>query len=109
MEYVGVHNIPFILLHKTGFMRNFVHTVIELVQQGMTLCGVERFIQQMRQHNALSIALQLHMALQCKYTLIKKPLPSNDILAKCFMVDYFQNKDIYNFHMSQIPVKNVSP
>lgn len=21
------------------------------------------------------------------------------------MVDYFQNKDIYNFHMSQIPVK----
>ena len=123
MEYVGDHNIPFILLHKTGFMRNFVHTVIELVQQGMTLCGVERFVQTMRQHNALSIALQLHMALQSKYSghcppnllscieasepmrLIKKPLPSNDILAKCFLVDYFQNKDIYNLHMSQIPVK----
>ena len=49
-------------------MRNFVHTVIELVQQGMTICGVEWFIQQMRQHNAVSSALQLHTALQCKYS-----------------------------------------
>lgn len=124
MDYVDVsHNIPFILLHRTGFVRNFVHTVIELAQQGMTLRSVEKFIQQMRRHYAATAAIQLHMEFQRKYSvncplnllsdieaseaikLIKEPFPSDDVLMKCFLVDFLQNKDIYNIRMSQIPVK----
>lgn len=38
LELVGEHNIPFILLHKTGI---FEETVIELVKQGITLRSIE--------------------------------------------------------------------
>ena len=38
MEHNGIPNVPFILLHKTGFMSNFVQTVIE-----PALCHSETF------------------------------------------------------------------
>ena len=119
MKLVGEHNVPFVLLHKTGCTKNFEETVFELIKQGMTLRSIERFLEQMRQHHATSVAIQLHTALKSEYNgkcqpnllnlietcealrLTKEPLPSNDMIAKCFIVNFMRNKDIYDLLMSQ--------
>lgn len=36
-------HIPFILLHKSGFVKSFVRRVIGLISEGMTIAAVERF------------------------------------------------------------------
>ena len=41
-------------------------------------------------------------ALRC----LKELLPSNDMIAKCFIVNFMCNKEIYNLFMSEIPVKS---
>lgn len=123
IDLLGEHNVPFILFHKTGLMKNFEESVIEFVKQGMSLRSIECFIQQMRLRFTASLTVQLHTTLQSKYgvgcpanlldlietshalRLIREPFPSNDILSKCFIVDYLRNKDVYSHHMSNLPVR----
>jgi hypothetical protein len=42
--------IPFILLHKMGFMREFVYGVIQLLIQGMHIKAIETFIAERQLH-----------------------------------------------------------
>ena len=37
--------------------------------------------------------------------LIGKPIPSNDILSKCFVVEFLLNRESYNLHVSSIAIK----
>ena len=120
IDLVGDHNVPFILLHKTGFTKSFEGSVIELVKQGMTVKGIESYVKQMRLRYTASLIVKVHDLLQSSYgvkcpsnlleiietcdalRLIKEPFPSNDILCKCFIVDYLHNQDIYSLLMSNI-------
>lgn len=90
--------IPFVLLHRTGFTREFVHTVIRLLHEGLTARSIERFIQGRRQQLASIIMIQIMNTLSvpedsCVSVLeslekcdqircIQFPLPSNDIISK---------------------------
>ena len=102
-ELVGDYNLPFILFHKKGFTKSFEESVIELVKQGLSVKSIESYVKQMRLHYIASLIVKLHNLLQSSYglldlietlRLIKEPFPSNDILCRCFIVDYLHNKDI---------------
>ena len=49
---ISQDHIPFVLLHKTGFLKQFIQSVLSLVRQGMTFSSVERFITDRREHFA---------------------------------------------------------
>ena len=116
---ISQDHIPFVLLHKTGFLKQFIQSVLSLVQQGMTFSSVERFITDRREHFSNQIVMQIEGSLQgCFFSntplpiaptsalaLIGKPIPSNDILCKCFVVDFLLNRESYNLHMSSIAIK----
>jgi hypothetical protein len=36
--------VPFILLHRTGFSKGLVSSMIQLISEGMTMSGIERYI-----------------------------------------------------------------
>ena len=112
-------SVPFILLHKTGFLKEFVNSALELVVQGMTFAGLEKFVQKRRQQYVTCLVLQIHQQLlQQNVSLdvmaclqydtavkrISEPMPSNNILQQCFVFHFLENKDMYNHHMSQLPV-----
>ena len=65
--------------------------------------SIESYVKQMRLHYIASLIVKLHNLLQSSYglldlietlRLIKEPFLSNDILCRCFIVDYLHNKDI---------------
>lgn len=44
-----------------------------------------------------------HLTLTCSpLDLIQTPFPSNDIIYKCFLVDFFENREEYDVHMLQL-------
>lgn len=47
IQLVGEDNLPFILFHKTGFIKSFEESVIELVKQGLTVKSIEGYVRQM--------------------------------------------------------------
>ena len=115
---ISQDHIPFVLLHKTGFLKQFIQSMMSLVRQGMTFSSVEHFLIERREHFSNTIVMQIEGALQkCVFSnthhivapastleLIGKPIPSNDILCKCFVVEFLLNRDSYNLHMSSIAI-----
>jgi len=112
LSKVSQEHIPFVLMHRTGFLKEFVNSVIELVFQGMTLAGVERFVQRRRQQFITSLVLQVQVTLDHIHSidmnnllqntavkLISEPAPSNNIIQQCFLVE------ANHFYMSLVPIK----
>ena len=106
--------IPFILFHRSGVMRSFVRTVISLTIQGLSFSNVEHFIQIQRQQKMSSVQLQVMSMLGLHNNQnyspgdlamimeTQKPYPSNDMLCKCFLANFAENKCIYFSQMSSL-------
>lgn len=60
-------HIPFILMHRTGFLKEFVESGIELIVQGMTFASVERYVRNRRQQFVTSLVLQVQLVLDHCY------------------------------------------
>lgn len=110
-------HIPFILLHRSGFTRGFVQHVVSLAQEGLSMEAISRHIQSARQH---FMADTIHQ-LMTDYTiltnkelssfqieslteshvahLITHPFPTNDIITRCFIITFEENKTFYSTHM----------
>ena len=117
---INDHLIPFVLLHRTGFTTDFVHTVIELMHEGLTARGIERFIEGRRRQFASTLMMQIISALSTPEDLrrdtiesleksdqircMQSPIPSNDVIRKCVLVDFMQLKDYYNSEMYYLPI-----
>lgn len=111
-------HVPFILLHRTGFTRDFIHSILQLFVQGMHLQCIETFIAERRLHLCTSKWVRLCDELQtfcsssspipvpeitCQaFKLQRLPTPSNDILAKCFLVYFQQFKHAYEEKMASL-------
>lgn len=63
LELVSVEHIPFILLHKTGFTKSFARKVIGLLEEGMSISSIERFIKQQRRSSVFVTANQVSIKL----------------------------------------------
>ena len=106
--------IPFILLHKTGFLKTFITKVIGLVKEGLCISAIERFISSQRRVTEARLSAQLaalslsNTATECtSLSLLVNPHPSNDILSKCFLAEFFLNQGRYDHAMSQILAKEM--
>ena len=103
-------HIPFVPLHRTGFVKQ---STIALTLQGMAFASVEQFIRDRRQEFSMLIVNQLeaafaninHLFHSQVADMISRPMPSNGVLTKCFVVECFMNKEAYSTHMSLIPIK----
>lgn len=112
--------IPFVLLHRTGFTRHFINTVVLLFREGVTIQGIERHIQRMRQQHTSSIIIQhinkMPKNLQSstadsldkseELTSIKLPFPSNNLIYHCILVHFMERKNFYNSEMDSIPISS---
>ena len=117
MIYPETH-LPFVLLHRTGFTRGFLHIVIQLFVQGLPLSVIESFVSECRLNHCQSKLLCLKNELElCGYTsnvtleckainLLHLPSPSNDILNKCFLTHFQQCKTAYEQAMSSLTTKS---
>ena len=113
MIYPETH-LPFVLLHRTGFTRGFLHIVIQLFVQGLPLSAIESFVSECRLNHCQSKLLCLknelelcghasNVTLECKaINLLRLPSPSNDILTKCFLTHFQQCKTAYEQAMSSL-------
>ena len=96
--------IPFILLHRTGFLKTFKDQVIGLIEEGMSILGVERYIRKQRRL-AISGVSSEPMNSDCSKVL-ETPYPSNDIICKCFLAEFMLNQNKYTTVMSNIRAKH---
>lgn len=96
--------VPFILLHRTGFVRSFLDCIIGLIGEGLRISAVERFICNQRHVNTARIATQvmgLH-PIPTALSILESPYPSNDVLYKCFLAEFTLNCVKYSSVMSKI-------
>lgn len=108
--------IPFILFHRSAVMRSFARSIIHLVIEGMSMSSVEHFIKIRRIETMMSLDAQVKYILALHGTEnsqssildnnaldhLYKPFPSNDLVLKCFVKDFFENKEYYFASMASL-------
>ena len=117
-------HIPSILLHRTGFTRAFVQTVVNLAQEGLSMQSIKRHIEAVRHEFVVDVIQRLvsdyNIYLGSQLTLaqiqsissspfvdlISHPIPTNDIISRCFIVTFEENELHYTNQMLQVEVKN---
>ncbi len=107
MQTISRDEIPFVLLHRTGFTKRFVQNV------GLSMESIARQIENVRHHHVSDVIQQLLTAYNTvnkehqadsdfvetivtskSVQLICHPIPSNDIITKCFTFE--ENESFYN-------------
>lgn len=58
IQRIDKNQLPFVLLHRTGFTRMFIHSVVSLAQE-MSILGIARYIKNVREEYVAELALQL--------------------------------------------------
>ena len=117
LALISDEHIPFILLHKVGFTKIFARQVIGLLEEGMSISSIERFIQRQRHLFTCEIAAQVmqklsltdddHLTHYSSLMLLGTPYPSNYLIYKCFLTDFLLNSDRYMSVMSTVSANNV--
>ena len=120
-ENILQEHIPFILLHRTGFTRHFVNTVVHLYREGMAILGIERFVGKMRHQMVATRIIQIVNSMPvgdsqvCASNYLEKceemralryPIPSNDVICQCILVHFMEKRSYYDREMSQMPIDN---
>jgi hypothetical protein len=116
LELISTENIPFILLHRSGFMKSFCRKVIGLIGEAMSISAVERYIKEQRRLSAAVVASQVKNKLSLSedeiihsntLLMLETPYPSNDLLYKCFIIDFILNKERYISAMSKTSAERI--
>lgn len=99
--------VPFILLHRSGFLRTLAQAVINLFCEGLNFQSIENFIAQQRLDHCTALAVQLVASTDCNalmensikmvtasqpIILLQNPSPSNDLIARLFLAYFEHNK-----------------
>ena len=109
---------PFILLHRTGFTKHFVNTLIHLLSEAMAILAMERFVRGMRQEHSSSLIIQVTNLLPTNFHIeainylerceeikfLQQPVPSNDVLCKCLLAWFMERRSFYDMEMLAIPI-----
>ena len=77
LQLISPECVPFVLLHKTGFLKSFINHIIGLVNEGLSISAVERFVHIQRRCTEASLTLQAQNPLACSdryISLIVRPL-----------------------------------
>lgn len=109
---------PFVLLHRTGFTKHFINTVVQLFQEGMTIAKIEQYILKSRENYIADLYLRVKSffadigtsltTTTSPLNLIRFPAPSNDVLCKCFVAYFLDNKKYYDHLIQQLGANYIS-
>ena len=101
--------IPFVLLHKTGFTRTFVNMVDSFCQTGMNFYSLEAAIsharwQRFEQNKEISLEMhkeESHVIASFQDSAAKY-LPSDDLLRECFVANFLTNEHCYKTYIQSL-------
>lgn len=106
--------IPFVLLHKTGFVREFVETCTSLIRTGVNFYGMETLIAERRMatyargcnHFSLHKTVTQRDCISDEnfYGSYLSECPSNSVLTKVFLASFLNDEHIYLQEMDSISV-----
>lgn len=112
--------LPFFLLHRTGFTREFINCVTSLVQEGLPIQAIVRHIQRIREQSAVDTVLnmindytvctgveltnvQIKSLVTSNTNSLIEPIPTNDLIGRCFIIHFQENEDFYVRHHIRHP------
>ena len=107
-------SIPFILLHKSGFTKDFVNFCFTFCQGGMNFHSLEKAIAQIR-WQFYEDRRQLYTEYGNQHEIEqfqilpfaeggKQYLPSDDTLCQCFVTLFLKNEHLYRSYLQSMPV-----
>ena len=109
--------IPFVLLHKSGFTANFVAACSSMCNNGFAILKIESILAERRwgyytrRKEMYSAAVKSYKCQQSDFEMEAFPdfseiglphLPSNDIIAHIFLHDFFENERRYIHSVQQL-------
>ena len=115
MQFTEEEYIPFILFHRSGVTREFVRTIIALCIEGLPFTAVERFVKTRRSEYIASLQLKVNyitgQLAQSSLTVqsivhLYQPYPSNDLMTRCFLQNFVENRCIYFREMASLSTFN---
>ena len=124
LQKIDRAHILFILLHRTGFTRGFVQCVVNLAQEGLSMQAISRHIEAIRHEfvtdviqtllfdynmcsgKQLTISQIQSITSSTYVDLISHPIPTNDMISRCFIITFEENELHYTKQMLQVEVKN---
>lgn len=107
--------VPFMLVHKTGFLRAFADMCTSLVRSGMNFYAIETYIMERRMATYATGSSHFHLHQQvthlasCESGFFNSPLsncPSNDAVTKLFLASFLENENVYVKEMEKITIGN---
>ena len=123
LKTLDLFDLPFSLLHRSGLTHEFVNSVISLAREGLSIAAIARHIQNMREDFSAGLIKNLvqcykhyvnkeftkdeitSFALSDSLKSIIKPYPTNDIIARCFMIVFQKYEQAYLSHMASFKVQ----
>ena len=105
--------VPFLLLHKTGFVRSFADMCMSLVQSEMNFYAIETYITERRMATYARGNCHFHLYQQhthlcsCDTGFSNSPLsncPSNDAITKLFLASFLKDENVYLQEMEKTTV-----
>ena len=105
LKLVPSSNVPFCLLHQTGFTKDLVDTCTTFCKQGINFYCMETLILERRWQTFARRQEELPSTNDFWASSISKS-PSNDILAKCFLAGFLCYENIYLHEMRNIDVSD---
>ena len=97
--------VPFVLLHKTGFLRDFVETCTSLIRTGLNFYGIETFIVERRMATYAKACsyFSLHQSVIKSSSVgevhfsnsFLSDCPSNNVISKVFVASFLADEHIY--------------
>ena len=103
--------LPFHLLHRTGFIRRFVNQIVHLAHEGLPINAIARHITNLREEYGVEQVIKLIKDYRgCTQediseadildnpkliSSILQPYPTNDIVARCVVIEFQKNEEMY--------------
>ena len=103
--------LPFVLLHRTGFTRTFIHSAISLAQEGLSMLAIARHICAVRKEYVSDRLLYAYAGEQLTEEKIQSLAMSNNTtclihpIARCFIVNFLENEHFYVQQMMHVKVE----
>lgn len=102
--------VPFVLLHQTGFTKEFVDLCTSMCHSGMNFHSLEAVIGKTRWQHHINIMKQKYESLvqkcnnecPCFIDFDCKTVPSDDLIAKCFLAKFIEDDTKYRWNIQSV-------
>ena len=116
LQKINTNEIPFILLHRSGLMRELIHTVVSLAEEGMSLQAIVRHIKALREKFAAELFVKLKLfngqtldihsfTTSTVVSLFTQQIPTNDLVTRCIIISFLEMESFYTSEMLRMQVK----